>query len=65
MFARNVTLSVSRSHAHAVVPEVLTLIADGRISPEEVTTTLAPFEDAPVVLRHHLTGIDTKTVLVR
>jgi len=65
MFARNVTLSVSRSHAHAVVPEVLTLIADGRISPEEVTTTLAPFEDAPVVLRDHLTGIDTKTVLVR
>jgi alcohol dehydrogenase len=65
MFARNVTLSVSRSHARGVLPEVLTLIADGRISPGEVTTTLAPFEDAPAVLRDHLTGTDTKTVLVR
>jgi alcohol dehydrogenase len=65
MFARNVTLSVARSHARDVVPEVLTLIADGRLRPGDVTTRLAPFEDAPTALRDHLTGTDTKTVLVR
>jgi hypothetical protein len=30
-----------------------------------VTTTLAPFDDAPAVLRGHVLDTDIKTVLVR
>jgi alcohol dehydrogenase len=64
MFARNATLHLARSHARAVIPDVLALMADGRLAPEHVTTQLAPIDDAPRALRRHALGGETKTVLV-
>lgn len=65
MFGRNVSLSIARSHVRGVIPAVLDLVAAGRIAPQRVTSTVAPFDEAPTVLRDHLLGADTKTVLVR
>jgi alcohol dehydrogenase len=64
MFGRNATLHLGRSHARAVIPAVLELMAQGRLAPEQVTTQLAPLDDAPLALRRHAVGEDTKTVLV-
>lgn len=65
MFGRNVTLSIARSHVRSVIPDVLDLIASGRLLPELVTTTTASYDDAPDALRHHLLQPDIKTVLLR
>lgn len=64
MFGRNVTLSISRSHIRTDIPAVLGLMADGSLQPELVTTTVAPYDEAPDALRRHLLTLDTKTVLV-
>lgn len=63
MFGRNVTLRISRAHVRTLIPGVLDLMADGRLHPETVTTTVAPLDDAPAVLREHYRGGGTKTVL--
>jgi alcohol dehydrogenase len=63
MFGRNITLAIGRSHVRTVMPAVLDLVAAGRIHPELVTTTVAPFADAAEVLREHLLAPRTKTVL--
>jgi alcohol dehydrogenase len=64
MFGRNITLHVGRSHARDQIPAVLELVASGAIDPAEVTTTIAPLDDAPRALREHVVGEATKTVLV-
>jgi alcohol dehydrogenase len=64
MFGRNSTLIISRSHVRTLMPAVLDLVAAGRLHPEKVTTTVAPFDDAPAALSAHLKGQITKTVLV-
>jgi alcohol dehydrogenase len=63
MYARNVTLQVSRSHARALIPHVLKLMTDGRLHPELVTTTVAALDDAPRALRAHYFSDETKTIL--
>jgi alcohol dehydrogenase len=63
MFARNATLRIARSHARALIPDVLALMADGRLAPERVTTQLAALDDAPRALRRHAEGEETKTIL--
>jgi len=64
MYIRNVTLHVGRTHVRALMPEVLDLMTRGALRPETVTTTVAPLEDAPAVLREHFLGGDSvKTVL--
>ena len=63
MYGRNVTLHVSRTHARTVIPLVLDLVTSARLQPETVTTTVAPLDDAPAVLREHLAGESTKVVL--
>jgi alcohol dehydrogenase len=64
MYIRNVTLHVGRTHVRALMPEVLDLMARGALCPETVTTTVAPLEEAPAVLREHFLGGDSvKTVL--
>jgi alcohol dehydrogenase len=63
MFGRNATLIVARSHARALIPGVLALIAEGRLAPERVTTVLAPMDDAAAALNDHLRGGSTKTVV--
>ncbi len=64
MYIRNVTLHVGRTHVRALMPSVLELISSGALHPEVVTTTVAPLEDAPSVLREHfLGGRSVKAVL--
>lgn len=62
-YVRNVTLHIGRSHVRAVMPEVLELIASGRLRPESVTTLVASFDEAPQALREHCSGNAIKTIL--
>jgi len=64
MYARNATYHVSRTHARALIPQVLELVGSGKLRPELVTTDLASLDDAPRALRDHATGEATKTILV-
>jgi alcohol dehydrogenase len=63
MFGRNVTLTVARSHARALIPGVLDLMRCGDLHPERVTTVLAPIDDAAAVLNEHMRGGSTKTIV--
>jgi alcohol dehydrogenase len=63
MYGRNATLIVARSHARALIPGVLDLIAEGKLAPERVTTVLAPMDDAAAALNDHLRGGSTKTII--
>ena len=63
MYGRNCTLHYARAHARAVIPQVLELIADGRLEPQLVTTHHAHLDDAPQALREHTLGEVTKTIL--
>jgi alcohol dehydrogenase len=63
MYVRNATLHVGRTHARALIPRVLELMVAGRLHPETVTTTVAPLDEAPSVLREHVFGGAIKTVL--
>ena len=63
MYGRNATLTIARTHARALIPEVLALITSGRLQPERVTTTVASIDDAPAVLAEHVRGGSTKTIL--
>jgi alcohol dehydrogenase len=47
MYTLGVHLCVGRCHSAAVMPEVIDLIAAGRLHPEAVTTYVADWEDAP------------------
>jgi alcohol dehydrogenase len=64
MFGRNVTLHIGRSHARALIPNVLELVSSGRLRPELVTSDLAPIDDAPRAIGEHMHGDATKTILV-
>lgn len=64
MFGRNVSLRISRSDARAIIPEVLDLMVQGKLSPELVTTQLASIDDAVPALERHMRGGETKTILV-
>jgi alcohol dehydrogenase len=63
MYGRNVTLHFGRTHARAVMPEVLALIAAGRLEPQRVITNVAPLDQAPSALGEHFRGSGVKTVL--
>jgi alcohol dehydrogenase len=62
-YVRNVTLHVGRSHVRAVMPDVLQLMASGKLRPELVTTNVASFDDAPKALREHCNAEAIKTIL--
>jgi alcohol dehydrogenase len=65
MYGRNVTYHVARTHARTLIPQVLDLMAAGRLEPERVTTHVAAMDDAPRAIRSHvLKGEATKTILV-
>jgi alcohol dehydrogenase len=63
MYARNVTLHIGRAHARALIPDVLALMAGGRLHPETVTSTLGSLDDAPQVLAEHFRGGGIKAIL--
>jgi alcohol dehydrogenase len=63
MYGRNVTLHVGRTHARALMPEVLALIAEGKLDPRPVISCVAPLDDAPRALAEHFRGGGVKAVL--
>ncbi len=62
-YIRNVTMHIGRSHARAIIPEVLELMIDGTLQPELVTTQVAPVEDALQALDQHCREGAVKTIL--
>lgn len=63
MFGRNISVHVGRTHARDVIPRVLELVVDGRLRPEDVTTRIAPLDDAVAAIEDHMRGESTKTIL--
>ena len=63
MYVRNVTLHCGRVHARSLIPEIITLMQDGRFKPEAVITAVAPLDEAPAVLREHVLEGGVKAVL--
>jgi len=47
MYTRGCTLHTSRVHARDVIPDVLELVAAGRLDPARVTSAVVGFDDAP------------------
>ena len=47
LYTLGIRFFVGRVHAAAVLPEVMSLIAQGRLRPEEVTTRVVDWEEAP------------------
>jgi alcohol dehydrogenase len=60
MYTRGCTLHTGRCHARAVIPDVLALVAAGRLDPALVTSAVVGFDDAPEALADP----PTKLVLV-
>lgn len=60
MYTLGIRYFVSRAHSAALIPEVLALIAAGRLHPERVTTSVIEWDDAP---DHYLD--DTIKLVVR
>ncbi len=50
MYTRGLTLEVSRAMARPQIPDVLALVAEGRLRPERVTDRVVAWDDAPDAL---------------
>ena len=61
MYTRGCTLHTGRCHARALIPEVLALVADGRLDPALVTSAVVRFDDAESALAE----LPTKLILER
>ena len=61
MYTRGCTLHTGRCHARALIPDVLALIADGRLDPALVTSAVVGFDDAESALAE----LPTKLILER
>ena len=61
MYTRGCTLHTGRCHSRALIPDVLALIADGRLDPALVTSAIVRFDDAEPAL----TDLPTKLILAR
>jgi threonine dehydrogenase-like Zn-dependent dehydrogenase len=53
MYTKNITFVTGRVHAREAMPEVLELIADGRLDPEPVTGRHVAWDDATEALAEH------------
>jgi alcohol dehydrogenase len=62
-FGRNATVHIGRSHARALIPDVLALMSSGALHPEAVTTLVAPLDDAIAALGEHRRTGAIKTIL--
>jgi threonine dehydrogenase-like Zn-dependent dehydrogenase len=60
-YTKGLTFHTGRVHARPVIPEVLALIASGRLHPELVTDRVVPWDDAAEALADH----GSKTVITR
>jgi alcohol dehydrogenase len=57
MYANDSTLRTGVSHARAALPEVLALMASGRLDPSPVTTLTAEWQDAPEAFLERTTKV--------
>ncbi|MDQ2726711.1 MAG: hypothetical protein M3Y91_02345 [Actinomycetota bacterium] len=62
-YLRNVTIHIGHSHARAMIPEVLSLMVDGGLQPELVTTQVAAVDNAVEALDQHCRDGAIKTIL--
>ena len=53
MYSSGITFHTGRANARADMPEVLGLIAEGRVHPERITATVAPWDRAIEALGDH------------
>ncbi len=53
MYSKNITFITGRPHARETIPQVLGLIADGRLDPEPVTKLHIAWDDAAEALTEH------------
>jgi alcohol dehydrogenase len=65
MYGRNITLSIGKTNARAVIPDVLSLMSSGKLQPELVTTLIADLDDAREALTEHVQRAYAKTIVVR
>jgi alcohol dehydrogenase len=63
MYGRNATLHLGRTHARTLIPRVLELLTDAQLRPLDVSTRVAPLDQAPTVLAEHFRGGVIKTIL--
>jgi threonine dehydrogenase-like Zn-dependent dehydrogenase len=61
MYTRGVTLHVSRADSRKLLPDVISLVAAGRLDPLRIPTTVVPWDQAP----HAWLEPATKLVLIR
>jgi alcohol dehydrogenase len=54
MYTKGITFRTGRVHARPAIPEVLELIAAGRLDPRPVTRREVAWEDADSALAEHL-----------
>ena len=47
LYTRGIQLFIGRAHAVSLLPEVMPLVASRRLRPEEVTTRVVAWQDAP------------------
>ncbi|MFW0785277.1 alcohol dehydrogenase catalytic domain-containing protein [Gordonia sp. CPCC 206044] len=64
MYGRNITFHLGRSHARANIPAVLDLMRSGALRPELVTSHLGALDNADTMVREHMLGEATKTIVV-
>jgi threonine dehydrogenase-like Zn-dependent dehydrogenase len=63
MYFRDISLSMGMPPARPVLPDVLNMIADRSIQPQDVITDVDRIDNAPRAIQHYLKGTSTKTVL--
>jgi threonine dehydrogenase-like Zn-dependent dehydrogenase len=47
LYTLGIDFRIGRAHSAALIAEVIDLVADGRLHPEKVTTSVIDWEDAP------------------
>ncbi len=50
MYTRGIHFHTGRVNSSAILPQVLELVADGRLDPAAVTSRVVSFEEAPAAL---------------
>jgi alcohol dehydrogenase len=63
-YVRTLTFHTGRTPSRALIPPVLALMESGRLRPEDVTTAIAPLDEAPAALRDHLAADAIKTIFL-
>jgi len=59
MYTRGITFHVSRADSRRLLPDVIGLVATGRLDPLAIPTTVVPWDEAPAA------WLETKLVLAR